>query len=458
MKIVLLNPPGKELYLRDQHCSSVSKAYYYWPAIDLIVQSGILSEEHELHAIDAIINKMGEEECLNDIIQFKPDCVVFVTGNVSWIEDFTFMEKVKEKTGAIIIASGGFLRSDYERIMEKYHSLDAVLLDFCSDAIAKYLKGQYNELYDICFRQGENIVVKPISRVKEFSIPVPRHELFPLKKYRLPHSRLKPFSSVITNYGCPFECSFCIAECINFKYRPVSNVMDELEKLVSMGVKEIFFKDFTFGVPKKIATDLCKQIIERFPGLSWICSSRVDVLDKEMLQLLKKAGCHTIQFGVETSSQQLLDKSNKQTSVEQIKYIFNQCKKLGIKTLAHFILGLPGETEESILRTLQLAKEIKCDYASFNIAIPIPGTSLRSYCIENDLIKGEYEILDSSSGYPVIETPLLSREKLWSLRNHVIRTFYLRPSYIIRKLIHIRSPRDLAFLFKEGITLIASIK
>ena len=119
-------------------------------------------------------------------------------------------------------------------------------------------------------------------------------------------------------------------------------------------------------------------------------------MNEDTLKLMKKAGCHTIQFGVENASQEILDSCNKKIRVDEIIKMFELCQRLGIKTLAHFILGLPGETEESLYETVQLAKRIKADYASFNVAIPIPGTTLREQCLEKKWLDTAQEELDSS--------------------------------------------------------------
>lgn len=455
-KILLLNPPGERLYLRDQHCSSESKASYYWPPVDLLMQSGILSQEHELAVLDATIEGLCAEEALRRIKDLQPDVILFVTGIASWLGDFNFMEKAYEVSGARVIASGGFLRSDYREVMAKYPFLTAVLLDYTSPSLLAYLKGE-RQLADLCIRENGEIVCTESKEKREFSIPVPRHELFPLEKYRLPHGRHYPFACMLTNFGCPYRCSYCVAQDIDYKQRSVENILPELDKIVSLGIREIFFKDFTFGVDKEITKSLCREIIDNYPGLSWICSSRVNVLDEEMLVLMKRAGCHTIQFGVESGSQELLDQNCKMITLAQIEETFALCRKLRIRTLGHFILGLPGETEESLLNTIAFAKKIKCDYASFNVAVPIPGTALRRSCEDNNWLVGNNEELDSSRGYPVIETPFLSRERLWQLQKKAVRSFYLRPSFILNKLVDVRSFHDLVTLFREGTALLGNL-
>lgn len=455
-KVLLLNPPGERLYLRDQHCSSESKASYYWPPIDLLIQSGILSEEHEVHFLDATIEGLPSEEALSRIQALKPAVILFVTGIASWLGDFGFMEKAHNITGAEVFASGGFLRSDYREVMGKYPFLTGVLLDYTSYSLLAYLKGE-RQLTDLSIRLNGEIVCEESDTPKRFSIPVPRHELFPLAKYRLPHGRHHPFTCILTNYGCPYRCSYCVAQDIDFKQRTVENILEEVDKIVSLGIREIFFKDFTFGVSKEITKNLCQEMIHHYPGLSWVCSSRVNVVDEEMLVLMKKAGCHTIQFGVESGSQELLDQNCKMVTLAQIEETFILCHKHRIRTLGHFILGLPGETEESLLQTIAFAKKIKCDYASFNVAIPIPGTALRRTCEDNNWLVGDDEELDSSRGYPVIETPFLSRKRLWQLQKKAVRSFYLRPSFILNKLADVRSFHDMLTLFREGIALLGNL-
>ena len=157
-KVLLLNPPGKELYLRDQHCGSISKSYYYWPPIDLLMMSGILFDAYELMVIDAIIEKSDEDETLKRIVLFNPDFILFITSFVSWTQDLDFMGKVKEATGAKIIASGGILRTNYESIMGRYKFLDAILFDFTSHYIKDYLERNFDDVHDMCYRVDENII------------------------------------------------------------------------------------------------------------------------------------------------------------------------------------------------------------------------------------------------------------------------------------------------------------
>lgn len=451
MKVLLLNPPANKLFLRDQYCSFTSKSNYYWPPIDLLVQSGIIAKKHQVSVIDAVVDRILKEECMDEILGLTPDLILCVTGISSFKSDFSFLEAIKGKLNTIIFVSGGFLLSEYETILNKYDCIDGVLLDFSSSALLEYLNGEAI-IKDLAYRLDGQVFAER-SHVKKMQYPIPKHELFKLSKYRLPHGKSKLFSCIITNFGCPYSCKYCIAQNVNYKSRPYSDVLEEMVYLKSIGVEEVFIKDFTFGVNKNYTIQLCNEIKNKVK-MSWICASRVDLIDDEILYAMREAGCHTIQLGVETPNEMLLNKYKGGLSVNTIISTFTLCRKHRIKTLGHFILGLPGETKEDISRTIKFAKQIKCDYASFNIATPLPGTALREECRDRSWLNYNISELDLSSGEAAINTEQLSGAKLEKLKKKAYRSFYLRPNYILKKLFNIKSFIELITLIREGLGII----
>jgi radical SAM superfamily enzyme YgiQ (UPF0313 family) len=222
------------------------------------------------------------------------------------------------------------------------------------------------------------------------------------------------------------------------------------------GITEAWVKDLTFGSNRKHAVEFCNAMIARNLNYSWVCLSRVNVVDEELLQLMKSAGCHTIQFGVESGDEQILEQYAKGIRKEQVVKIFTFCRKIGIRTLAHFMLGLPGETEQSALKTIEFAKQIQPDFASFNIAVPRMGTKFRQEAIEMGWTSEDADVLDNTAAFPVLETPTMPKEKLWQLRNYAIRSFHLRPGYLWHRLVSVQTPYELSTLFREGLSLVAS--
>jgi len=454
-KVLLLNPPGDKLYQRDMYCSAISKANYYWPPIDLLILSGLLKPYFDIDVLDCITEKLSPEKSLERITQKKYKAIIFLTGTASWKKDFQFLARIKKiSPETLIIGNGDILLFKHQYFLEVYDFLDGVILDYTDSSIIDFLKKDFSSLRAFAWRENNHIVSRlSPSKEKEFSYPVPLHDKFPLKKYLLAQGKRFPFTTVQTSFGCPFHCTFCIASTLGFKVRSIENVIKELKFISSLGIKEVFFADFTFEARRKNTIQLCSRIIEEGIDLTWSCSSRANLLDYELLSLMKKAGCHTVLIGVESGEEKLLRKYSKGVTLAQIEQAFELCKKLKIRTLGHFIIGLPGETQESVKKTIELAKRLKCDLASFNIAVPPVGTKLRSMAVEKGWLKDEELEFDSSESYPVMETSTFSKEDAWKWRKKAVRSFYFRPGYLIKNIFTPRSSYEWRIVLNNGIAL-----
>lgn len=426
--ILLLNPPSKQKYLRDQYCTSIAKAEYYWHPIDLFIQSGILAQRHNIKVIDAGAENWGERKCTKCILSFNPDVIVFITGFLSKERDLQYLEQISQLIDCIIIASGGYLLYDYENIMKQNTFIDAVLLDYTSDILLYYLEGE-NKLYDICVRRDGEIVKYPRLKIKKTYYPTPLYDAFPIHRYRMPYFKNNRFASVTTSYGCPYKCSFCIARNIVYRIRDFESIKNELKLLKKMKIQDIFFRDFTFGVNREQTIKLCEYLKEL--DFRWFASSRVDILDEELLLIMKKSGCHTLNFGVETSYDKNLVEIEKNISIKQIEKTFSICKRIGIKTLAHYIIGLPQDSPKSILEMIKWAKKLDSDYVSFNIAIPLP-----------------YSAIEKNT------ESLMSDKELLKLRKRAYRAFYFNVRYICKTFRSINNFSDFYQIVKNFIVFI----
>jgi len=458
-KVLLLNPPGDKLYQRDLYCSNVSKANYYWPSIDLLIQSGILGEAFQVDILDAIVEKLGPDECLERIRRGGYAAVLFLTGTASWQQDFAFLARIKDGTPApLLIGNGDILLYQAEEFMQRYPFLDAVLLDYTSADVRYFLEGRLSELTALAYRKEDRIeVCRMPPSGGEFTFPVPRHEKFPLDKYLLVQGKRFPFTTVQASFGCPFQCSFCIASTLGYKYRSVDNILEELHHIISLGIKEVFFMDFTFEARRSNVLELCRRMVEEQLDLTWVCSSRAGTLDEELLALMRDAGCHTLLLGVESGDEELLREYSKGVTTDQMRRAFTLCRRLGIRTLGHFIIGLPGETEETARKTIEFAKELDCDIASFNIAVPVLGTPLREHALAQGYMDDEGLVFDSSDAYPVLETPQFSKQQAWKWRKRAILRFYFRPRYLWRLATQARSLYQWKLLVLNGMALVRNL-
>ncbi len=463
MNILLLNPPGKKLYLRQYYCSQISKANYLYQPIDLVILAGILSKKHSVKVLDAIVERLNFNDCFKRIIKINFDMIIFLTGAVSWADDIRFVKKIyeTEKQGnkkIKIMAIGDILLGKSKEKLREVGFLDAVIKDFTSLDILSYLDGNYKKITTIDYKKNRKIVqTKPKKHKTSFRIPMPRHDLFLNYPYRHVFMKKHPLATVLTDYGCPYKCTFCIFGTLNYKYRPVDDVIEELRYLKSLGVKEIFFLDQTFGAIKKRTTELCTRMIENNFGFSWFCFSRVDVLDYSALELMKRAGCHTIMFGVESANESLLKEYKKGYTKGQIKKTFRIAKKLGIQTMGTFLIGLPEEDKKSAMETIKFARQLGCDFASFNIAVPRINTGLREKAIKEKLISPDFYKMDQSGSFISMPTTKMTKEDIKKIRRKALLTFYFSPSYILRRISNIRTWTELRTQVSEAVALIKNI-
>lgn len=454
-KIVLLNPPGDVKYFRDYYCSLVSKARYYYHPVDLLYLSGKLSD-YSVSVVDAIAEGISEEECIKRIEVINPDMLIFLVSAPSYHSDTDFLKKLKVQLPSCkFIGTGDIYRELKEHAFDEHGFLDAVFFDFSTQDLTDFLKGPEGVIYsNIIYRHDNKLCIgKEVHQKGTFSMPAPRWDFFKIEKYHFPFALEKKYVTVLTDFGCPFQCTFCPMATVGFKHRPVPEVIEELNYVKKMGIREVFFRDQTFGASPKRADELCKQMIRRELNLKWICDTRVDVITAELLLSMKEAGCHTIMLGIETSNEEILKTYKKNTRVKQIIEVLHMCRQHRIRTVGHFILGLPGETRETLLETIAFSKKIGLDYASFNLATPRFGTLFRKTAIEKGWVDEQQIGVESSKGRSVLKNQEISPEELGALRAKAVREFYLRPSYLIKRLMDIRSFQDFKNQLLEAVSL-----
>ncbi|MBN1880095.1 radical SAM protein [bacterium] len=456
--VILLNPPANDIAIRDNYCSKISQAAYINHPIDLLIQSGFLSEHFEIKVIDAIVERLTVGKCLDRLVDSQPAAVFCLAGNATWPEDQKFIQSIKRRLPDVkLICSGDvFLESPME-FFESVPGIDAVLTDYTSNGLMQYLTGSSSQCDNLVFRDENGVVRdhrKPIESNGIVRFPMPCHHLFMNLDYRYPFVKSRRFATMITEFGCPFHCSFCVMGTLGCKRRSISDVIDELGVLKSLGVRDVFFLDQSFGSDQSRNIELCKMIHRTRPELRWLCFSRVDLVNEPILNLMKASGCHTIIFGVESANQTLLQKYRKGYTPEMVRNILYLAEKTGIRTVATFLLGLPGETWDSAMETIDFAESLPCTYASLNIAVPRMGTDMRQYALEKGYFDPGNQHFDQSGTEIIMSTDTLDSEQLKELKKIAVRRLYLNPRRIARVLKSIRTIDELGIHIREGCELI----
>jgi len=243
-----------------------------------------------------------------------------------------------------------------------------------------------------------------------------------------------PFTFIVTSRGCTAGCKFCIKH-VSYQYsvrlRSPEKIMEELWVLKKLGINNIHMYADLFTVNREQVMRLCQLMIEQNIRINWTCNSRVDYVDEEMLQMMHKAGCWFISWGLESANETILKRIRKGITQEQVRQALGWSHKAGIKNWGYFIIGLPGETEATIQETIQYAKSLPLDIALFHIAAPYPGTPFFFEVLENGWFrKGtRWEQVDMDKE-TVLDYPDLPRERLMYWQKRAFREWAFRPGPI----------------------------
>ena len=459
-QILLLNPPSRQVVIRDYYCSKTSRSNYLYQPVDLQMAAAWLREDFELTFMDAVRDRWTPARTLAEIHARTFDGVVFLAGAVSWEEDRAFLAELKRHVPQPFFGSGDVLREGSRRILEENPAIDGVLFDFTNADVLHLLHRRDEQVRNAVFRRDGRIVEvrEPRPRGDQEIAPIPPHELFIHPRYAFPFVRRKPFAVVLSDYGCPYPCTFCIMATLGWKARPVEDVLKELEYLNRLGAHDVFFIDQTFRLRKQENLQLCRAIRQRGLTLRWSCFSRVDCVDEELLVAMRDAGCHTIIFGVESASNDILRKYQKGFTVERVPPVFALCRRLGIETCATFILGFPEDTVATCLETIRFARRLRPSYASFHLAVPRATTGLRQQSIQDGLIDESVVTMDQGGSSFLRGTRHLTARDLRKIRWKAFVSFYLWPPYLLRHLLdRLRFPHQLIEEMREGLSLLRAV-
>jgi len=291
------------------------------------------------------------------------------------------------------------------------------------------------------------------------SVPNPRRDLLPYKKYYSIIAKKNPTTTMFTSRGCPYRCLFCDRPHLGkiFRARSAENVVAELQQIEHMGIKEVFIYDDTFTINKERVVKICNLILEKNIKLSWDIRARVNTVDKELLRLMKNAGCERIHYGVEAGTEKILKILRKDITLEQIKNAFELTKRAGIETAGYFMIGSPTETMDDIKETIKLAKEIFPDYVHFSVLTPFPATELYFLGLQNGIIKNDYWREFAKNPKLNFKPPAweenFKREELIKILIKVYRQYYLNPKYIWKRIKELRNWQNVKNNFKAAFRL-----
>ncbi len=423
----------------------------------MYIASSLESKGHRVRIIDGQLD-ITNDQIVKIIEKENPKYIGLSFTSNTYYSAISLAKQIKKINPSIIIIAGGpHVSSLPEEVISKEY-FDIVSVGEGEISFPKLIselnkdKPNLETVKGIYFKKNNKIIKTEKSDIIHNLdlLPFPSYHLIrPLKKYNPTPISYKSFpqATMITSRGCPGKCHFCDKSIFGYSYRERSakNVVDEIEMLIKKnGIKDIKFFDDTFAANKKRLYEILKLIKIRKLKFTWSCHLRVDQVDFEMLKKMKDAGCWQVLFGIESLDQIKLDQINKETTVKQNETAIKLADKAGISVRCELICGTPGDTIESMEKTLTRIKKLNPDFVFFNKYTPYPGSMFyRLIKHQGKHINFEQKLphLDNETFLYIPDT--INENDFKKFLNKSYRGYYLRPKYIIKMILKIRNLKDI---------------
>jgi anaerobic magnesium-protoporphyrin IX monomethyl ester cyclase len=471
MRVLIVNPPwpGKGFGTRSQNriIKHRSDKFLQYP-IYLAYSAAQLQEAgHEVSYIDSVIQDYDLARTISEAVKSAPEVIFMETTTPSIAADYENLARLKEATNACVVVGGPHATYFHRSVLEECQAIDVVIRHEFDTKICAVVSniGDLSGVAGITYRNGSDIVDNGDGEYATDldSIPFPDREIVPWRWYLEAWYSRRPFMNLMTSRGCPYHCSFCLWPQSMYghrqRFRSVENVISEIRLLVDRyGVKELNIDDGTFTTNRKRVIEFCRRVREEKFDLLWTCNGRVDTIDDEMLSEMKKAGCKMIRLGVESGSQEVLDKIKKGLTLKQIEEGVRMVKRHGIQALGGFMFGFPYDTKKTVEETIQFAKKLSPDQVQFSISMCYPGTSLYEYAKENDLLLAKsFKEFDMTHG-PVVKTVDMERAELEHILARAYREYYFRPGFAIQTLFNMADTDEIRRVMRSIKSLVKTIR
>jgi radical SAM superfamily enzyme YgiQ (UPF0313 family) len=442
------------------------------PPLGLASIAGYLREYgYECAILDTVATNMTEKEILHTVKKLNPEVIGYTALTPSYPKVRDTAELIREHFPEILQILGGHHATVLkEYILENDSCFDVLvygegevtskeLLDFFKEYKFHrekiFLDKTLCSIKGIAFKNKDEIIVTPQRElIPDINIlPFPARDMLPMEKYiPLPNQYIRPpVVHMVVQRGCPFDCSFCSNNAVfgrRVRKRAPELVVEEIKYVIkNYGAREISFWDDTITVDKKWLGEVCEGILRNDLDIKWSCYASVNTVDYEILTLMKRAGCWNIFYGYESGVQELLDNINKGITLEKIEYVNGLTKKAGIEIRGSFMIGLPGETPELAIKTLNFAIRLDPEYVQFSLTTPFPGTKLYSEASRYGYLDNDF---NKYNGWTPVFVPYGYRdgEELLQVQQFCHRKFYLRPSYVMQRIKSLRGIDDIIRYYK----------
>ena len=442
---------------------TASSQINYWQPLGTLYVAAVLQRAgHEVRFFNGAFT--GHEQILRELKAFGPGFIGIYSTTFGWKKAKKTAADIREmfQQQVFICAGGPYPIAIQEACLSDGGKVfDAIVFgegELTSLEIVERLESgkDLGGVQGVIYRKGEEIIKNPARPLIEDldSLPFPARELLgDSNKYIPPPAtyRRKPVAVLMTSRGCNRRCIYCFQidkeRKSGIRYRSVDSVLAEIEHCLKQGYREIKFIDDTLAADYDRAMRLATEIKKRKLDFTWFASACVNQVDKPLLQAFKDAGCWAILFGAESGVQKNLNAIRKGTTPDQIRKAVKAAQEVGLKVNTPFLFGIPGETFEEGLQTIDFAIDLNPDMANFHAITPFPGTylydNLERYGTMSD------ELTDFTYQGAAFIPYTMTREEILKLRQIAFKRFYSRPSFILKKLLELRTLHDFSTALKS---------
>lgn len=401
-----------------------------------------------MRILDIVALNMIGEEVRGYLRDFKPG-IVGITAMTPTIVGALETARIAREEGAVTVL-GGAQMSIYPKETLSYPFVDYGVNgegEHVMSELANALenKTDVGSIEGLIYKKDDDVCVNDPAIIDDLdALPFPAYDLLPMEKYDSIIG-LHPVSTMISTRGCPCKCHFCFKRPAdrNFRCRSPKSVVDEMEYLTEKyALREIMFYDDVMTLRRSHVVGICEEILSRNLKIKWETPTRINEVDKELLELMYRAGCIRLRYGIESGNEDILKLMNKNIDLAQARQVFEMTRDIGIEVFAYFMIGYAHDTESSVQETIDIALDLNPDLVMFTVVTPLPGTPLYALAREEGLISTDYwrEFTLGRNRDQRIPYFFPGAEQ-WTEKAY--RSFYLRPKYMLERLRKIRSMDDI---------------
>lgn len=470
MKILFLVPP-ETLSLDSSVPKALEGGKGYYPKLGLMYVAAYYEQAtgNRPVFIDCPPEEVSEEELLRRFREIRPDLVAMSIMTFNLLDALRAARVLKRENPEVKICLGGPHVNLYPRETLDQPEIDYVVFGE-GEPIFTHLAGTLEtkgpdpaalgQIKGLGWKRDGVSQINPAQTalLDLDTLPFPARHLVDVSRYVHIIGEGRQFFTIQATRGCPAACSFCDIRKTTFRARSAQNVIREIEELVETGVDDLFFVDDTITVNKKNLITICDLIVKRGLKISYKISARVDTVNEEVLQALKRSGCYRIHYGIESATPRHLKYLQKGQTPEKVERACRMTHRAGIGFFAYMMIGIPHETREEMFATVEFAKRLKPDYAQFSICTPYPKTELYFRMIKEGIVPEDYWLAFAENPSPDFKIRFWSKDfsesQLRRLQDECHARFYRSPTYLMKQITKLKSWSDFTAKARMGTKII----